>query len=255
MSRYLSRLGRFCYVHRRAVLAAWLLVLAAAIGLSVAGGGKTSDTFSVPGTQSQQAIDLLQQRVPAFAGASTQIIVAVSPGEKVTDPGVKKGIDATVAKLGHVPQVAVVSSPFQAKSVSANGRAALITVQYAVQAPAVTTATLNDLPAAVGPARAAGAQVEFSGAVYPGSATTPSEVPELIGVLVGFVILLVTFGALIAAGLPLLTAIIGVAIGLTGITALETDIEGFITGITTTYDSRQLEPSGKQALVLAAAAG
>jgi RND superfamily putative drug exporter len=220
MSRYLSRLGRFSFVHRRAVLAAWLLVLAAAIGLSVAGGGKTSDTFSVPGTQSQQAIDLLQQRVPAFAGASTQIIVAVSPGKKVTDPAVENGIDATVAKLGHVPQVAVVSNPFQAKSVSANGRAALITVQYAVQAPAVTTATLNDLPAAVGPVRAAGAQVEFSGAVYPGSTTAPSEVPELIGILVGFVILLVTFGALIAAGLPLLTAIIGVAIGLTGITAL-----------------------------------
>jgi putative drug exporter of the RND superfamily len=220
MSRYLSRLGRFSFVHRRAVLAAWLLVLGAAIALSIAGGGKTSDTFSVPGTQSQQAVDLLQQRVPSFAGASTQIIVAVPAGEKVTAPAAEKGIDATVARLGRVPQVAVVSNPFQAKSVSANGRAALITVQYAAQAPDVTTATLNDLAAAVGPARAAGAQVEFSGAVYPGSVVKTSELPELIGILVGFVILLVTFGALAAAGLPLLTAVIGVAIGLTGITAL-----------------------------------
>ena len=220
MSTYLSRLGRFSFVHRRAVLAAWLLVLGLAITLAAAGGGKTSDTFSVPGTQSQQAVDLLQQRVPAFAGASTQIIVATRPGEKVTAPAVEKGIDATVAKLGRVPQVAVVSNPFQAKSIAPDGRAALITVQYAAQAPDVKTATLNALSAAVAPARATGAQVEFSGSVYPGSAITTSEVPELIGILIGFVILLVTFGALTAAGLPLLTAIIGVAIGLTGITAL-----------------------------------
>jgi RND superfamily putative drug exporter len=220
MSRYQSRLGRFSFVHRRAVLAAWLLVLGLVITLAAVSGGKTSDQFSVPGTQSQQAIDLLQQRIPAFAGASTQIIVATRPGEKVTAPALAKAIDATVTRLGHLPQVALVSNPFQARSVSANGRAALITVQYAAQAPDVRTSTLNDLSAAVAPARAAGTQVEFSGAVYPGSAVTPSEAPELIGILIGFVILLVTFGALIAAGLPLLTAIIGVAIGLTGITAL-----------------------------------
>lgn len=220
MSRYLSRLGRFSFRHRRAVLAAWLLALGLAIGLAAAGGGKTSDTFTVPGTQSQQAVGLLQQRIPALAGASTQIIVVPHDGSKVTDPPVVKGIDATLSRLNNVPQVAVVSDPFKAKTVSANDRAAIITVQYTVPVASVRTSTLNALDTAAGPARSAGAEVEFSGSVYPGSAIKSSEAPELIGIIIGFVILLITFGALLAAGLPLLTAIIGVGVGLTGITAL-----------------------------------
>jgi putative drug exporter of the RND superfamily len=220
MSRYLSRLGRFSLSHRRAVLAAWLLVLAGMIALAVGSGGKTSDTFSVPGTQSQQAVDLLQQKLPAFAGASTQIIVVTRPGEKVTEPAVEESIDATVAKLSHVPQVAAVANPFQAKSISPNGRAALITVQYAAQAANVKASTLDALTTATSPARATGADVEYSGSVYPGSATGQSETSEVVGIIIGFFILLVTFGTLAAAGLPLLTALIGVGIGLTGITAL-----------------------------------
>lgn len=221
MSRFLSRLGRFSFRHRRTVLAAWLLVLGLTIGLAVAGGGKTSDTFTVPGTQSQQAVDLLQQRIPAFAGASTQVIVVAPPGAKVTDDAIERGIETTLARVKRdVPQVAAVTDSFTAKAVSPSGRAALITVQYTAPVAGVRTATLNDLAAAVAPARSAGADVQFSGAVYPGSAVETSEIPELIGVAIGFVILLATFGAFIAAGLPLLTAIIGVAIGLTGITAL-----------------------------------
>ena len=145
MSSYLSRLGRFSFAHRRAVLAAWLLVLGLAITLAVASGGKTSDTFSVPGTQSQQAVDLLQQRIPAFAGASTQIIVSTRPGEEVTAPAVEQGINATVAKLGRVPQVAAVSSPFQAKSISAERPRRDHHRPVRGAAADVRTATLNDL--------------------------------------------------------------------------------------------------------------
>jgi putative drug exporter of the RND superfamily len=220
MSRYLSRLGRFSFRHRRAVLAAWLLILGLAAALAVVGGGKTSDTFTVPGTQSQQAIDLLQQRIPAFAGASTQVIVVARDGAKVTDTATRNGVEAAVARFRDVPQVAVVSDPFQSRQISPNGRAALITVQYAVPVASVQASTLSAVAAAAAPARSAGAEVEFSGSVYPGSAVTASEAPELVGIVIGFVILLVTFGALIAAGIPLLTAIIGVGIGLLGVTAL-----------------------------------
>jgi putative drug exporter of the RND superfamily len=220
MSRYLSRLGRFSFRHRRAVLAAWLLVLGLAAALAVVSGGKTSDTFTVPGTQSQQAVDMLQQRIPAFAGASTQVIVVARDGAKVTTTATRDGVEASLAKFRDVPQVAVVSDPFQSRAVSPNGRAALITVQYAVPVASVQAATLSALDAAAAPARSAGAEVEFSGSVYPGSAVKSSETPELVGIVAGFVILLITFGTVIAAGIPLLTAIIGVGIGLLGITAL-----------------------------------
>jgi putative drug exporter of the RND superfamily len=175
----------------------------------------------VPGTQSQQALDLLQQRIPAFAGASTQVIIVAPNGARVTDKAITQGIDATLAGFSRdVPQVAAVTNPFTSKTISANGRAALITVQYTAPVANVKTATLNDLATAAGPARKAGAEVEFGGSVYPGSAVEVSEIPELIGILIGFLILLVTFGVLIAAGLPLVTAIVGVGVGLMGITAL-----------------------------------
>src|SRR5580693_2138262 len=179
MSRYLSRLGRFSFRHRRAVLAAWLLVLGLAAALAAASGGKTSDTFTVPGTQSQQALDLLQQRVPAFAGASTQVIVVAREGAKVTGTATRDGVEAALARFKDVPQVAVASDPFQSRAVSPNGRAALITVQYSVPVASVQASTLSALDAAAAPARSAGAEVEFSGSVYPGSAVKTSEAPEL----------------------------------------------------------------------------
>src|SRR5258708_23630224 len=82
------------------------------------------------------------------------------------------------------------------------------------------TSTLDALNAAVTPARDAGVKTESSGSVYPGSAPKISELPEVIGIAIGFLILLVTFGAVAAAGLPILTALIGVLIGFMGVTAV-----------------------------------
>jgi RND superfamily putative drug exporter len=84
----------------------------------------------------------------------------------------------------------------------------------------VKTSTLDAVNAAVTPSRDAGVQTEFFGAVYPGSATKVSELPEVIGIAIGFIILLITFGAVTAAGLPILTALIGVVIALMGVTAV-----------------------------------
>ena len=93
-------------------------------------------------------------------------------------------------------------------------------MQYTAQPTDVSDATLNGVSAAVVPARDAGVQVEYSGSAYPGWRTTPSELPELIGLVVAFVILLITFGAFVSAGLPILTAIIGIVITLMSVTAL-----------------------------------
>src|SRR5258708_13733520 len=82
------------------------------------------------------------------------------------------------------------------------------------------TSTLDALNAAVTPSRDAGVQTEFSGSVYPGSAPKISELPEVIGIAIGFLILLVTFGAVTAPGLPIRTALIGVASALMGATTV-----------------------------------
>jgi RND superfamily putative drug exporter len=103
VSSFLFRVARWAYGHRRVVLLIWLAFAAGAIALSAAGGGKESDNFTIPGTESQQAADLLTHKVPAFSGAQTQVVFAVPSGAKVTDPGPKAGIEAALANLAPAP--------------------------------------------------------------------------------------------------------------------------------------------------------
>ena len=220
MSVYLYRLGRFAYHHRRLVLAGWLVALIAVIGIATASGGKTNDSFTVPGTESQNALNVLHKNLPAYSGGQAKIVFAAAGDAKVTDPAAKATIEKVVADLAHVPQVAVVSDPFQAKLVSADGHVALASVQFTALPADVKTATLDAVTRAVQPAKNAGLEVEYSGSVYPGWIRPISEAPELIGITVAVLILLVTFGAIVAAGLPILTALIGVLLSLMGVTGL-----------------------------------
>jgi RND superfamily putative drug exporter len=220
VSYRLFRLARWCMGHRRIVLACWLLVVVGAVSASALSGGSFNDTFTVPGVEAQQAADLLKEKIPILSGGQTQVVYAASEGHTVTSPEAEKAIETSIARLGHLPQQSVVTDPFKARTISPNHQVALATVQFAVQPGQVTDATLNAMQAANAPARAAGLQVAYSGSVYPGWVFKVSEVPELIGLLVAFVILLITFGALVAALLPIGTAVLGIVITLTTVTAL-----------------------------------
>jgi RND superfamily putative drug exporter len=220
VSTFLYRLARFAFRRRRLVLAIWVLAAVGAIVAGVASGGKTNDNFTIPGTESQHVADLLKQEVPALAGAQTQVVFAAPAGGNITTAAYKSGVEASVAKLKTVPQVVSVSDPFALHAISPDGRVALSQVQYSAVAADVLDSTLNALTAATAPARSAGIQVEYSGSVYPGWRVVTSETPELIGLILAFIILSITFGALITAGLPILTAIIGVITTLMCVTAI-----------------------------------
>ncbi|MGO4614977.1 MMPL family transporter [Nocardia sp. 2YAB30] len=217
MSRYLFGLGRLVAHRRWWVLAAWVVLLAGAIGFAVGTGGKTSDNFTVPGTESQDAVSLLRQRMPAFSGAQMQVVFATPGMAEVTDSQPSVQIEQVIAGFKGLSQVAAVVDPFQAKAVSPDQRVALGSVQFSVSAGEVTEETLDEVERIAEPARDAGLEVEFSGAVYPGFTAEVPETPEIFGIAAAFVILLITFGAVIAAGLPIVTALVGVGIGLTGI--------------------------------------
>jgi RND superfamily putative drug exporter len=220
MSTYLFRLSRFAFRRRRLVLALWLLAAVGAILLGQLSGGKTNDNFTIPGTESQHVSDLLKQKVPVLSGGQTQVVFAVPAGSKITAEPYKTGVSTALANLKKVPQVVSVSDPYAAHAVSPDGRVALGQVQYSVPAAQVKDASLDTVKTAVKPAQQAGVQVEYSGSVYPGWRLVPSEAPELIGLVIAFVILVITFGALVTAGLPILTAIIGVVITLMSVTAV-----------------------------------
>jgi len=220
MSNYLYRLARFAFRRRRLVLAAWLLAAIAAIAVAQLSGGKTNDTFTIPGTEAQNAAAVLQAKLPAFSGGQSTIVFAANGAAKVTDPADRAAIQSAMAKLKSIPQVLAVTTPFQSHLVSPSGQIALGQVQWSAPATSVKDSSLNAVKAAMKPVQADGVQVAYNGSVYPGWRTVISEVPELIGLIIAFGILMVTFGAFVAAGMPILGAIIGVITTLMGITAV-----------------------------------
>jgi putative drug exporter of the RND superfamily len=135
MSNYLYRLARFAFRRRWLVLAAWLAAAVAAIAIAQASGGKTNDTFTIPGTEAQNAAAVLSARLPGFSGGQSTIVFAVTPGTaKVTDPAARAAIETAMAKLTSIPQVSAVTNPFQSHLVSPNGKIALGQVQWSAPA-------------------------------------------------------------------------------------------------------------------------
>ena len=222
MSVYLYRLARWCFRRRWAVLGTWLVAVIAIVVIAQASGGKTSNTFSIPGTESQQVVSVLQQKLPAASGGSTQVVFAVQDGS-ITDATNAAAIDKALAQLDKLPQVVAVTNPIQTKSISPDGKVALATVSYDVSAANVDASTVNDLEPAVAPAQQAGVEVEFSGAVFPQPASGGDS--EVIGILVALLVLVLTFGSLLAGGMPIVTALVGVLMSMMGLTALSAVVQ------------------------------
>ena len=217
MAQYLYRLGRFAARRRRTVLLVWLAALVLAVVGASTLSGSTDDSFSIPGTESQKALDLLDREMPGAGGASARVVFAAPDGTTLTDGSAQQAITASIAELSDAPSVLAVSDPFAPGSISADGTIAYATVNYAEPAEDLSDAATEALTAAPDPAREAGLQVEFGGDAL----GTPehSSSSEAIGIAVAIVVLLITFGSLIAAGLPILTAVFGVGIGISLITA------------------------------------
>jgi RND superfamily putative drug exporter len=224
MATFLYRLGRLSFRRRRWVVALWIALL---VGFGAGGAalsGPTSDSFSIPGTESQQALDLLAERFPEanVGGATARVVFAAEGAAKVTDPERRAAVEATVAALRKVPQVERVTDPFPAQGVSPDGRVAFAQVSFKVQAAELQPAALDGLTAAADAAERPGLAAEIGGdALSPPPAQSPTEI---LGVAVAAVVLVITFGSLVAAGLPLLTALIAIGIGMSAITA----VTGFV---------------------------
>ncbi len=217
MAGLLARIGRTTYRHRWATLLGWLMILVAVTALSLVVSKPESNQFTVPGTQSQQAMDLLEQRFPAASGATAQIVFAAPGGATLNDATIKTGVEASLAKARQGAQVLLVTDPYDGKTISSNGRIGYATVAFKVPASDITDAAKRDLAASAAPARAAGATVAFGGGIVNQPTTKTSDV---LGLLIAYMVLAITLGSLIAAGLPLINALVGVGIGLTGINAL-----------------------------------
>ncbi|MFD0367948.1 MMPL family transporter [Streptomyces sp. NPDC127114] len=221
MATLLSRLGRFAFRRRGLVLLLWLLALVGAGFAASTAAAPPADTFSMPGTESQRAFDLLQRKFPDARadGAAARVVIRAPGGEQVTSAARKAQVERLVADLAKAPQVVAVADPFAANAVSGDRTTAYAYVTYEAKATALTDAAHDGLTDAMRQARKAGLVVEAGGDAVR-IETAMSGTGEKLGILVSAVVLLLTFGSLVAAGMPLLTALIGVGIGISGITAL-----------------------------------
>jgi RND superfamily putative drug exporter len=219
MSTLLYRLGRACFRRRGLVSAAWLVVLAAVVTVILTVGSQFDDAFTIPGSESQTALDQLREASPAAAGASAQLVFVAPEGETVVDPQYAQAISGTVTTAAEVDQVGAVLDPFQSRAISADGRAALAGVQYDVEAVDLSADALEQLEGATAEAEDAGLRVEVGGNAFSTTAVTVGPT-EFLGVAVAVLVLVMTFGSLLAAGMNLLTALVGIGVGLGGLLAV-----------------------------------
>jgi len=234
----LYRLGRFSFRNRWLMLGLWVVML---IGAGIAGttlAGQTTSSFSVPGTPSQEALDLMEERAGGLSegGTRARFVFAAPEGERIDQPEYVAAIEEALAEIaawpGNIEEIypdheggelddrqapAEVRNPFDVGLVSPNGQIAIGQVLFSVQAFDLVEETREFLVEAGDPAREAGLQVEVGGdALQP---PVEQGLTELIGVAVAAVVLTITFGSLVAAGLPLLMAFVGIGIGISLITA------------------------------------
>jgi putative drug exporter of the RND superfamily len=211
----LHRLARSCYRRRRRVLAAWLVALVLVSFLAKAAGGKDSTNFSAPGTESQQAIDLLKAKFPARSGDTADIVFAATGSAGVDS--VRSRIDAAVAAATSAnPHITGVVSPFDpqgTRQVSADRRVAFAEIHLNVGSNDLPRGAASKIKSVVQNAARPGPDLEIAlgGAMFTSQA--PPGGSEAVGLLAAVIILMIAFGSLLAMVMPLLIAIFSIVIG------------------------------------------
>lgn len=221
MSSLLYALGRWCYRRWGVVLSAWLLALAALGSGAIAIGIGTADDFTIPGTESQHALDRLKQTFPQTSGAQAQVLAIAERG-RVTDSAVRDRIEDLLPAIERLEQVDSVLLPWNdlvSDTITPDGDAALVQVQLNVGLDGVTDDTKRQLRELAAQATTGEATFLAGGGAF-GAEPVGISTTEIVGLVVALVVLALTFGSLLAAGMPLLSALIGVGVGLAGIWGL-----------------------------------
>jgi putative drug exporter of the RND superfamily len=220
------KLARWTTTHRLYVAIGWVLLLVVVNTLAQSAGTSYSNNFTLPNSDSQRASDLLRHSFPAQAGDRDTIVFKVDHGT-VQDPAVRTHMSALFATVTHLPHVAGVVSPYTpqaaGKAISSNGRIAFATVVFDEKANTLPKSAAENVVAAAKAARAPGLQIELGGLAIEQTEQEGFGLTTAVGLMAAIVVLLITFGSLIAMGLPIVTALFGLGTGL-GLIALFTHV-------------------------------
>jgi RND superfamily putative drug exporter len=209
------KLTRWTIAHRRMVVFAWIVLAVGVLAASQAVGKRNANNFSLPNTDSQRAIDLLQSRFPAQAGDADQIVFRTRQG-KVTDAATRAVIAPLLARIASLPHVAGVVSPYDAgaKAISNAGTIGFATVEFDRRANELPKAAINRVINTAEGARSPTLQVELGGQAIKQAQQTSLGFATGVGLAAAVVVLLLSFGSLLAMGLPIVTALFGLGAGL-----------------------------------------
>ncbi len=228
----LGRLGRFSYRNRGKTVLAWVAALVLSAGLSMAFGGEFFADYSAPGSDSSKAQQLLEDKFPAQSGDTVDVVVRAEGGADAAKPAV----ESLIADLGAVPHVASIEDPYETPGgISPDGRTIVshikLDVVNPVDMPVVDSERMLEI---AGDATTSDFQVALGG-----QTVTQAEAAEIgsegIGLAAAALILLITFGTVVAAGLPIIVAIAGLAVSsmLTGLLIAFIDAPDWSTSLAT----------------------
>lgn len=224
----LARLAGLSHRHRWLALAVWVAVLGGLVVGARAVGSDYHNDFSLPGTESQRALDTLQRHSPAQAGDTVQVVLQDISGLRA--PATRERVERLLADIGRLPHVAAVRDPYAERSaISPDGTTGYATVVLdgrAEDVPATEVRRIIDTAKADG---GSGLRVELGGAAVRGAETGGGGVAEGAGLLAALVVLVLLFGSLLAASLPLVIALfaVGSSIGLVVLASHLTTVADF----------------------------
>jgi RND superfamily putative drug exporter len=221
------KFARWSTTHRLYIAIGWVILL---IGVNVisqsSGGAAYSNNFTLPNSDAQRASDLLARSFPAQAGDRDTIVFKVAHGN-VHEAAVQSRMTKLFAEVSHLPHVTGVISPYTAsqagKAISANGQIAFATIVFNEKANELPKSAGEGVVKAAEAARLPGLQIELGGQAIEQTEQEGFGITTAVGLMAAIVVLLITFGSLIAMGLPILTALLGLGTGL-GLIALFTHV-------------------------------
>jgi RND superfamily putative drug exporter len=214
----LARLGRACALHPRLTIAIWIAIVVAFAGASAMFGGRYINDMTIPGSETQQAADLLKSRFPANSGDAASVVFTSPDGLAA-----KQAQDAVVAAreaAGQIPHVLSVGDPYagEAGGISEDGKIGFFDVRFDTPAASVEATDVEQLEDDVTAAVAgSGLQVEYDvvNAVPPETGSS-----EVLGLAAAIIVLLLVLGTAVAMGLPIALALASVVVGTSGLTLL-----------------------------------
>src|SRR3954454_21958857 len=219
MSRLLYGLGGFCVRRRWPVLLAWIAIAIVTVAVTSSVGKQTSDNLTLPGTGSTQAQDLLTDNLPKEANGTNPVVMEPKSG-KLTSSANSNVVKRTVHSLAAAPHVTSATSPLSSKgadALSKDERIGYISLSLNVSSGDLTDDQANSIIDAEEPAVKAGFRVATGGYLGQQVSSAAVEQSEAVGLAAAVIILLITFGTAVAMSLPIVTALLGLAIGLNAI--------------------------------------